>query len=63
MNIVREELRSKATESTLMGSLRSRDVACILRLRFHLTGDIDLEQVLEDMMPPEQDMTPAIESQ
>ena len=63
MIIVWEELRTKATETTLMGNLRSRDVACILKLRFHLTGDIDLEQVLEEMMPPEQDMTPAIESQ
>ena len=62
MNIVSEELRSKATDTTLMGNLCSRDVAYILRLRFYLTGDVDLEQVLEEAMPPEQDMT-AIESQ
>ena len=63
MNIVWEELRSKATVSTLMGSLRSREVACILKLRFHFTGEIDLAQVLEDMTPPEQGISPAAESQ
>ena len=63
MNIVWEELRSKATEMTLMGPLRPRYVACILKLRFDLTGNIDLGQVLEQIMPPEQDVTHAIRSQ
>ena len=63
MDIVWEELRCKATEMTLMGKLRPRDFACILRLTFDLTGDVDLEQVLEEVIPPEQDVTPAIGSQ
>ena len=63
MNIVWEELKSKATETTLMNNVGSRDVACILRLRFHLTGDIELVPVLEETTPPEQDVNPADESQ
>ena len=53
MDIVWEELRSMATAITLKGRLCPRDVACILKLRFDLTGNIDLEQVLEQIMPPE----------
>ena len=63
MDIVWKELRSKATEMTLMANFLPRDVACILKLRFDLIGDVDLEQVLEEKMPPEQDVAPVIESQ
>ena len=34
MDIIWQELRSKATEDTLMEPLRRRDVAAILKLRF-----------------------------
>ena len=61
MDIIWEELRSKATEDTLMSPLRRRDVAAILKLRFDFSaGEIDLEQVLEEMMPPEQGATPVL---
>ena len=60
MDFVWEELRSKATDETLTSPLRPRDVACILKLRFDLSGNIDLEQVLEEMVPPEQEAVPAI---
>ena len=48
MDIFWEELRSKATEMTLIGPLCPRDVACTLKLRFDFTDNIDLEQVLEE---------------
>merc|ERR1712020_613077 len=64
MNIIWQELRSKATDETLKRPLRTRDVASILKLRFDLSaGEIDLERVLEEMMPPEQGAIPAFESQ
>ena len=54
MDIIWEGLKCRATEDTLRGSLRIRDVAAILKLRFDFSaGEIDLEQVLEGMMPPE----------
>ena len=44
--------------------LRTRDVATILKLRFDLSaGEIDLERVLEEMIPPEQGAIPVFGSQ
>ena len=63
MDVVWQELRSKATDETLTKPLRPRDVASILKLKFDLFRDIDLEQVLEEMMPLKQEAIPAIGSQ
>ena len=60
MDVIWEELRSKATDETLTSPLRPRDVACILKLRFDISSNI---QQLEEISPPEQDVVPAIGSQ
>ena len=55
MDIIWENLKCSATEDTLRGSLRIRDVTAIIKLKFGLSaGDIKLEQVLEGMLLPEQ---------
>ena len=43
MDVVWEELTMRASEFTLRGNLRSRDVACILKIRYNLKDEIDLE--------------------
>ena len=54
MDIIWENLKCSATEDTLRGSLRIRDVTAIIKLKFGLSaGEIQLEHVLEGMMPPE----------
>ena len=59
MDVVWEELNVRASEFTLRGDLRQRDVACILKLKYYLRGEIALVHVLmattsrKQVIPPD----------